>query len=55
LERSATDVLLHDGKAACAASKADSTSAAVERAAWQRTLPSMGEMLSKYLPKSSRL
>ena len=47
LLRVATELLDQAGKAAWAASNANSTSSLVERAAWVNTCPSIGELLSK--------
>jgi len=48
--RYAGDVLLHVLNASCAASNARSMSSLVERAALAISLPSIGEVLSKYSP-----
>ena len=50
LERSVTDVLPHASAALWAASNANSTSSAPERAAFVYTLPLIGVITSKYSP-----
>ena len=47
---SVMDVCPHEGKAACAASNAASTSFASDRGTWQITSLLIGVTLSKYLP-----
>ena len=49
-ERVVGDALFQDALAACAASSASSISAVEERGIFVNTLPSTGEMLSKYSP-----
>ena len=45
--RSATDVVVHFGAARCAASMAESMSAALERGISQKSAPSTGDGLAK--------
>lgn len=52
LARSVAEVRPHRSAAACAASRASSTSAAEERATSQKTLPFTGDGLSKYRPST---